>query len=175
MAQARPEDRRALAIGRPDAGRQVEGREIAQAARPGDALGTNAVNTRIRFRVTGGLTTANAFFFFDNVVISDGGGALTAGHWELRVDESSAVTTGSDINAIGLRVDDGDETAAGTEIPAYIDSQNEYGVNPPASGQVGRSTTNYPYFTSGCTAVQNDFDYDSNQTDNVGYPDEGTR
>ena len=132
------------------------------------ALGTNAVNTRVRFRVTGGLTTANAFFFFDNIVISDGGGALTAGHWELRVDESSAVTTGSDINAIGLRVDDGDETAAGTEIPAYIDSQNEYGVNPPASGQVGRSTTNYPYFTSGCTALVNDFDYDSNQTDDVG-------
>jgi hypothetical protein len=92
-----------------------------------------------------------------------------AGHWELRVDESSAVTGGEDINAFGLRADDGNETAAGTEVPIYIDSQNEFGVNQSATTtQISRNYSAYPYVTAGCTAKENDFDYDSNQTDNVG-------
>ena len=127
-----------------------------------------AVNTRVRFRNSTGLTTANAFFFFDSIQIADAGGALTAGHWELRVDESSTVTAGNDINAFGVQADDGDSTSGGTEIPIYIDSMNEFGVNPPATGQASRAYTAYPYVTAGCTALENDFDYDSNQTDNVG-------
>ncbi len=91
-----------------------------------------------------------------------------AGHWELRVDQSSAITTGTDINAFGVRADDGDATSGGTEIPIYIDSQNEFGVNAPTTGQNSRAYTAYPYITSGCTAFEQDFDYDSNQTDNVG-------
>jgi hypothetical protein len=92
-----------------------------------------------------------------------------AGHWELRVDESSTVTAGDDINAFGVRADDGDETAAGVELPIYIDSQNEFGVNQaPTTTQISRNYAAYPYFTAGCTAKENDFDYDSNQTDNVG-------
>ena len=86
---------------------------------------------------------------------------LANGHWELRVDESSAVTAGDDINALGIRADDGDETAGGTELPIYYDSHTQYGVNPPASGTTDRSYTYYPYVTSGCTASENDFDYDS--------------
>jgi hypothetical protein len=127
-----------------------------------------AVNTRVRFRNSTGLTTANAFFFFDSIQIADAGGPLTAGHWELRVDESSTITAGDDINAFGVQADDGDATSAGTEIPIYIDSQNEFGVNAPASGQATRGYMAYPYITSGCTALENDFDYDSNQTDDVG-------
>ncbi|MEA2694104.1 MAG: large repetitive protein, partial [Acidobacteriota bacterium] len=126
-----------------------------------------AANTRIRFQVAAGLNNNTRFYFFDNVQIYDGG-LLTAGHWELRVDESSAVTTGMDINAFGVQADDGDSTSGGTEIPIYIDSQNEFGVNAPASGQATRAYTAYPYVTSGCTALENDFDYDSNQADNVG-------
>src|SRR5581483_2237917 len=57
-----------------------------------------ATNTRVRFIVAGGLNNTTNFFSFDNVQIYDGG-TLTAGHWELRVDMSSAVTAGEDINA----------------------------------------------------------------------------
>ncbi|HTQ78734.1 MAG TPA: C25 family cysteine peptidase, partial [Thermoanaerobaculia bacterium] len=127
-----------------------------------------AANTRIRFMVTGGLNSNTHYFFFNDVQIADAGGPLTAGHWQVQVDESSAVTAGADINAFGLRADDGDATSGGTEIPIYIDSQNQFGVDPPATGTSTRSYTAYPYITSGCTAVENDFDYDSDQPSNVG-------
>ncbi len=68
---------------------------------------------------------------------------------------------GNDINAIGIRAHDGDSTSGGTELPVYIDSLVSLGVNPPASGTASRSYTLYPYVTSGCTALENDFDYDS--------------
>jgi hypothetical protein len=84
-----------------------------------------------------------------------------AGHWELRVDQSSAVTAGDDLNALGIRADDGDATSGGTELPIYYDSQTSYGVNPPASGTQSRAYTVYPYVTSGCSLSENDFDYDS--------------
>jgi peptidase C25-like protein len=125
-----------------------------------------ATNTRVRFRVTGGLGTSTDFFFFDTIQIADAGGPLTAGHWELRVDESSAVTAADDINAIGIRADVA--TSGGTEIPIYIDSINQFGVNPPTSGTNTRSYSIYPYITSGCTARESDFDYDSDQTSDVG-------
>ena len=126
-----------------------------------------ANNTRIRFIVSGGLNNNARYYSFDNVQIHDGG-AITAGHWDLRIDETSAVTTGDDINALGVRADDGDATSGGTEIPVYYDSVAQYGNNPPATGQTSRDYRHYPYFTGGCTARENDFDYDSNQTDNVG-------
>jgi hypothetical protein len=130
-----------------------------------------ASNTVLRFRISSWKNNNSGFFFFDTVQIADAGGPLTAGHWELRVDQSSAVTTGDDINAFGIRADDGDATSGGTEIPIYIDSQNQFGVNPPATDQdpqTTRSYTAYPYMTSGCTALESDFDYDSNQPVNVG-------
>jgi peptidase C25-like protein len=120
-----------------------------------------ASNTRVRFLVSGGFTNNNRFIFFDNVRIHDGG-ALTAGHWELRVDESSATTTGTAINALGIRADDGDATSGGTELNVYYDSHNQYGINPPTSGTVSHTYAFYPYITSGCKAEENDFDYDSN-------------
>jgi hypothetical protein len=85
-----------------------------------------------------------------------------AGHWELRVDMTSAATGGDDINAIGIRAHDGTSGAGGTELPVYYDSQANVGVNPPGSGTTSRSYTLYPYITSGCSASKNDFDFDSN-------------
>lgn len=89
------------------------------------------------------------------------------GHWELRVALSGTTCTGNnqptDINAIGIRAHDGNSGSGGTELPVYIDSIVQLGVNPPASGSGSRSYTLYPYVTYGCTASSNDFDYDSNE------------
>ena len=90
-----------------------------------------------------------------------------AGHWELRVNMSSSVTGGDDINAIGVRAHDGTSGAGGTELNIYFDSFNALGVNPPASGTQSRSYAMYPYITSGATFSKNDFDFDSD-SGNVG-------
>ncbi len=119
-----------------------------------------ANNTRVRFIIAGSFNTADEFFFVDNLRINDGG-SPTAGHWELRVDMSSAVTTGDDINALGVRAHDGTSDAGGTELNIYSESITAYGVNPPASGTNTRTYSIYPYITSGCSCSKNDFDYDS--------------
>lgn len=139
--------------------------ELARFAGPTNDAGYTAVsysltpylatNTRIRFRSPATLGN-NDVVFFDNVEISTSG--ATAGHWELRVDQSSAVTTGDDINAFGLRAHDGDSTSAGTEIPVYGHSFVGYGTNSPS---LTREYTHHPYITSGCVADNNDFDWDS--------------
>src|SRR5207253_238286 len=85
-----------------------------------------------------------------------------AGHWEVRVDMSSAVTTGNSINAFGLRAHDGTSGAGGTEYNVYSDSQLALGANPPNAGTNTRSYSFYPYITSGCTCSHNDYDFDSN-------------
>ncbi|HYW71219.1 MAG TPA: right-handed parallel beta-helix repeat-containing protein, partial [Pyrinomonadaceae bacterium] len=98
----------------------------------------------------------------------------TAGHWELRVDMSSAVTNGDDINAIGIRASDGDPTSGGTELNIYADSYYPIGVNPPPGDfdpSTSRTYSIFPYITSGCSCSKNDFDYDSdsnNGNNNVG-------
>jgi hypothetical protein len=119
-----------------------------------------ATNTRIRFRHGTGYGN-NDFFFVDDVQIQEAN-TIDAGHWELRIDQSSAVTAGDDINAIGIRAHDGTSGAGGTELNVYADSMIEMGVNPPTSGQNTRNYTLYPYITSGCNCAKNDFDYDSN-------------
>jgi hypothetical protein len=94
---------------------------------------------------------------------------IANGHWELDVDMSTAVNPGAtkdgtavDINAFGIRADDGDATSGGTEIPVYYLAQNQIGQNPPASGTGTKSYSFYPYVTSGCSFNENDFDFDLN-------------
>lgn len=123
-----------------------------------------AANTRVRFIEVNGYTNTDSFFV-DNLQIR--AGSIDAGHWELRVNMSSAVTGGNDINAIGIRAHDGTSGAGGTELNIYVDSIAAFGVNPPASGTTSRSYTLYPYTTSGCSCGKNDFDFDSN-SGNVG-------
>ena len=118
-----------------------------------------ANNTRVRFILEGGYT-GTEFFFVDDVQITDG--PKTAGHWELRVDMSPAVTGGDDINALGIRAHDGTADSGGTELNVYYDSHNQYGINPPGSGTTSRSYDYFPYVTSGCSVSKNDFDHDSN-------------
>ncbi|HEX2641539.1 MAG TPA: hypothetical protein VHU81_01000, partial [Thermoanaerobaculia bacterium] len=116
-----------------------------------------ASNTRIRFIEVTGYNGGNESFFVDNVQIK--AGTITPGHWEVRVDQTAG---GDDINAFGLRAHDGTSGSGGTELNVYYDSHNQHGVNPPASGTRTRSYTFHPYITSGCSASENDFDYDSN-------------
>jgi hypothetical protein len=121
-----------------------------------DISAFRAANTRIRFiHVTG--YAANDFLFVDDVRIQDT--RISPGHWELRVD----MNNGNDINAIGLRAHDGTSGAGGTELNVYFDSHVQLGINPPAAGTVTRSYDFFPYVTAGCSAGENDFDYDSNR------------
>ncbi|MEQ1765095.1 MAG: carboxypeptidase-like regulatory domain-containing protein [Pyrinomonadaceae bacterium] len=120
-----------------------------------------ASNTRIRFRTAGTTWTAGEFFDIDNLSINDGsGGAITPGHWELRVDMSGS--GGDDINALGVRAHDGTPGAGGVELNMYAAGMLPLGVNNPASGTSSRSYTLFPYITSGCSCSKNDFDYDGN-------------
>jgi hypothetical protein len=81
------------------------------------------------------------------------------GHWEVQVDQSSAVTAGNDVNGFGLRADDGDATSGGTELNIYYDSQNSYGGNG-GNDPDPRQYAEFPYVTSGCSCSSNDFDFD---------------
>lgn len=127
-----------------------------------------ANNTQIRFVVANGEFDDNGgteFFYIDNVEIADGA-APAAGHWELQVDMTTA--GGDDINALGIRAHDGDTSSAGTEYNVYADSMVSMGVNPDGSGGNTKTTTLYPWVTSGCTCQHSDFDRDHAAGRNVG-------
>jgi hypothetical protein len=133
---------------------------IAATTRSYNITAQIASNTRVRFIENNGYGN-NDFFFVDDLQIL-AVNSIQAGHWELRIDQSSAVTSGDDINAIGVRAHDGTSGAGGTELNVYLDSMMEIGVNPPDSGTNSKSYTLYPWVTSGCNCSKNDFDYDSN-------------
>jgi hypothetical protein len=137
---------------------------VAAGSRSYNITTSIAANTRIRFISNLGYGN-NDFFFVNNLQIKDS--VITAGHWEVRVDMSSAVTAGDSINAFGLRAHDGTNGAGGTEYNIYADGAVAMGANPPNAGTNTRAYTFYPYITSGCTCGQNDYDFDSN-SGNVG-------
>ncbi|MBX3243636.1 MAG: carboxypeptidase regulatory-like domain-containing protein, partial [Acidobacteria bacterium] len=126
-----------------------------------DVTGFISNNMRIRFRRAGGYGSGTTrTFFADNVEIHDDRLPMP-GHWEVRINMSDSVTSGDDINAVGIRAHDGTSGAGGTELNIYAASYVQLGVNNPTSGTLTRSYTLYPYITSGCSAAKNDFDYDS--------------
>ncbi len=86
---------------------------------------------------------------------------IVNGHWELRVDESSTVTGGNDLNGLGIRADDGDESTAGTELNVYYETSNQIGVHSAETAGDTKLYTFYPYVTLGCTMSENDFDNDN--------------
>ncbi|HXO20323.1 MAG TPA: C25 family cysteine peptidase [Thermoanaerobaculia bacterium] len=144
----------------------------AQRDRQRNGFNTTAIYTLIRpdgttaatLTCTAAVSAACADNAWVSLLDSSTAQNTAAGHWELRVDQSTTAATGDDaINALGIRADDGDATSGGTEISIYYDSHNQFGVNPPATGSNTRSYNVYPYITSGCSASENDFDYDSNQ------------
>jgi hypothetical protein len=83
----------------------------------------------------------------------------TAGHWELQVDMSSAVTLGDDLNLFGIRAHDGSPGGAGVELNVYMESYDLIGV---VGGGNNLTYQHYPYVTSGCECDSNDFDSDNN-------------
>jgi hypothetical protein len=129
-----------------------------------DVTAYRTANTVVRFIHGSGYSSTDTFWV-DNARLAASG--IEPGHWEIRVDMSSAVTGGDDLNALGIRAHDGTAGSGGTELNIYADSFYSIGANPPASGQTLRSYDLYPYITSGCSFGCNDFDYDSNRG-NVG-------
>lgn len=92
-----------------------------------------------------------------------------AGHWEIRVDQSNAVTTGDDINAFGLRAHDGDSGASGTEINVYYDSHAQIGINSEEGPDPNlRDYDLYPWITSGCFFSAATFDVDQGNGGGLG-------
>ena len=77
------------------------------------------------------------------------------GYWEFRVDQSSAVTTGNDVNRLGVRAYD---SSSNSSLNVFYYNSN---MGPSISGGT-QSTTNYPYVTSGCFIGQQNFDFDNN-------------
>lgn len=100
-------------------------------------------------------------FSFANPVASP-----AAGHWELRVNMSSSVTGGDDINAFGIRAHDGDAGSGGTELNVYFHSFTNIGAQEGTYST--RNYTLYPYITSGSTGFFNDWDWDVDLGGNMG-------
>ncbi len=89
------------------------------------------------------------------------------GHWELRVDTSSNITSGNDRQAYGVRAHDGTPGAGGRELNVYVDSFIGPGVTAtPPDPATGRF---HPYITSGCTAQSNDFDWGASPSPGIVY------
>src|ERR1700680_2178111 len=130
---------------------------------------SNTLNTVIRFRRNVGYNGHN--FLVSNVQIQNV--SPDAGHWELDVDMSSAVNTTAcpapggttnlenDINAFGIRADEGSQPAA-TELPIYYSAHSQVGQNTTGGADSTKNYNFYPYVTSGCNLQENDFDYDLN-------------
>lgn len=77
-----------------------------------------------------------------------------AGHWEVRVNMSSSVTTGNEMNGYGIRVIASD----GRDLNIYAHSFVPVGC---LGTGVTQSTTLYPYIVTGCSIDFNDWDGDN--------------
>lgn len=85
------------------------------------------------------------------------------GHWLLEVDMSSAVTSGDDVNGIGIRAHDGNIGSGGVEMNVYADSYIILGTHA-LPNDIALFYYQYPYVTSGCDCYYRDFDADDGQT-----------
>lgn len=81
-----------------------------------------------------------------------------AGHYEIRVDMSSAITTGDDVNGLGIRAHDGTSGSGGTEYNVYSPTYLPVGLS--ATGSA--TFTYYPWVTTGCSIDAFDYDTDRN-------------
>jgi hypothetical protein len=124
-----------------------------------DPTGATAATLTCNHGVGTGLCADNAWSSLLDITTG-----ITAGHWELDVDQTMTEATeanGTDINAFGIQADTGTQ-GTGTEIPIYYSAQNQVGQNPPTTGEGTKTYSFYPYITSGCSFSENDFDYDLN-------------
>lgn len=126
---------------------------------------TSPYNTDCRYRLYNPTGGTAATTFASTTPLGDSVWTLlytvaapAAGHWELRVDMTTAQTSGDDTNGFGIRAHDGTSGAGGTELNIYAYSFVPLGVI--GASPTTKTTTFYPYFTSGCTVDYNDFDGD---------------
>ena len=139
----------------------IEAPDGANGVTLGVALERSPGDRRYRHRAASTITPTAEHWRAVSLAIAPTAAAVTpvAGHWELVMDMSGAVTNTGAENAYAIRAHDGDSSAGGTEYNVYYDSHTEYGLLNAANGPT-RSYDVYPYITSGCTAFENDFDYD---------------
>ncbi|NOZ20401.1 MAG: hypothetical protein GXP25_04850 [Planctomycetes bacterium] len=133
-------------------------------------------NTSCRYRlynpsgtlVWSGTATPGNFPFLHNRWFNIyGANNPTPGHWELRVDMSSAVTSGDDLNSYGVRAHDGDPGPGGREINIYSPTYLQIGTHDTdgnSSSGDSRTVQFYPYVTELCAVEINDFDTDNFDT-----------
>jgi hypothetical protein len=81
-----------------------------------------------------------------------------AGHWLLTVSTASAVTTGDDAQAYGIRAHNGDPGTGGTEYNVYSPTYINVGTHV----NTNKAYTFFPYITSGCDFHLRDFDAEDN-------------
>ncbi len=143
---------------------------LASSATDADAATSGAAET---LQATAGASGGTSFELEESeqwravtVAIRPNTGNAANGHWELRVEPGP----GDDLLATGIRAHDGTSGAGGTELNVYYDSHNQFGVNPNTAGNIDltKEYDVFTYVTSGCTFSHNDFDYDSDQANNVG-------
>ncbi|HEY6322393.1 MAG TPA: C25 family cysteine peptidase [Thermoanaerobaculia bacterium] len=134
----------------------------------------NPAGTTVATQTCTGGSTTPAFCNFNawSTLFNTTTTPIANGHWELDVDQGADVQTGGtedDVNAFGIAADEGSGQPEGThapiELPVYYSAHTQLGQNPTASGTAGTKTyALYPYITSGCSFLENDFDYDLNNT-----------
>lgn len=150
----------------------IHGIAVAATSRSYDISDFISANTRVRFRLAYLFAGASERVDIDNFEIratSAAAAAPQAGHWELRVDMSKALTAnvgvqnGDETNAFGIRASDGDTTAGGQEFHVYS-FVNTSGLD---DNDATRSYTLFPLLTSGCDFDAANFDWDADLAANV--------
>jgi len=112
--------------------------------------------TQATLTVTNGICAGcdNTFVQLANIVDP------ATGHWAIELDQTSAVTTGNDINTFLMRVHDGNALAGGTEINVYAEHQQDFSIIVDANVD----HQYHPYITGHCQFSGNDFSLDQNTT-----------
>jgi|WetSurMetagenome_2_1015567.scaffolds.fasta_scaffold00663_8 hypothetical protein len=141
---------------------------IVGGASPWDQMIGAAWNTTARYSLIapdGTTTYYDCTSTADSICVADAWGTFAtvsnpaAGHWEVRIDMSAAVTTGDDENAYAVRARD---TVTGYELNMYTDSFDVPGIySTTANGLTSVTERLYPYVTSGCSFTSNNFDFDA--------------
>ncbi len=136
-----------------------------------DLPNTPASNTTVSYQVFApGATTATATLTCGNGTCSDNGwqtvatvpGIVAAGHWEFRMNMSSAITNGDELNGFAVRAMDTSSTNP-KELNMYARSFDAPGHDA-SFGTDNLVAHVYPYVTSGCGFTFNEFDYDTSDT-----------
>lgn len=153
-----------------DLGRGAD--ESASTGAPGnrDRAFSGAYNSSVTYRLINPTGTTVQTLTRNNTNGTDNGWEQLAsisspanGHWTLQIDMSNTVTTGDDVNGVGIRGHDGTAGTGGVELNIYTDTYMILGTHALA-GDIAILYYKYPYVTSGCDCYFRDFDADDADT-----------